>query len=135
MMVIGANLPPSIGRVESVAPYASLLNGKDSSRIVATQATIQTVVKLDRPSGKIFPGSKVNVEIIVAQRQRVVTLPSEAIQHSDDEPFVWVKDPQGRLTKRSIDLGLEGLTATEIKSGLRPGETVHLLPPNQPLPK
>jgi HlyD family secretion protein len=72
----------------------------------------------------------VNVEIILEQRQNVVVLNTEAVQRSEPQPFVWVRDSQNQATKRTIKLGLEGLITVEVTSGLRAGEQL-ILPPAQ----
>jgi HlyD family secretion protein len=73
----------------------------------------------------------VNVEIILQQRQKVVVLNTEVIVRSESKPFVWIRDSQGKAQKRSVTLGLEGLTQVEITSGLRPGDSV-VIPPPEP---
>jgi HlyD family secretion protein len=90
-------------------------------------------VLLDRPSKTLIPGSLVSVEIVTARRQNVVAIPPEAIQRSQEAPFVWLKDSQGKSKKQPIQLGLQGLQAIEVTSGLKAGEQLVIPPPDMSL--
>ncbi len=126
--VIGPNAQSFEGRVQSLSPIATTSSGNESqsSSQQAGQATVSAKVRLNTPSRKLIPGSQVNVEIVLQQRQNVVVLDTEAIQRSGEKPFVLVRDKQGKAQKKNITLGLEGLTNVEVTSGLRPGEQVVL---------
>jgi HlyD family secretion protein len=132
--VIGANPKIYRGRIQGLYPQAiapSLVEGASPQQ--SQQAIVPTTVQLDTPTRTLIPGSQVNVEIVLEQRQNVVTLDIEAVQDAQDAPFVWVMEDGNRVAKRSIALGLEGLTTVEVKSGLRPDETVVVPLPNQSL--
>lgn len=132
--VIGPNPQPFYGRVKSLYPQAiASENEEGSRRQSSTQSKVPATVQLDRPSRTLIPGSQVSVDIILEQRQNVVTLDLTAIMRSSSESFVWIQDDRGRAQKRIITPGLEGATTAEIKSGLRPGDRVILPPPETPL--
>ncbi|BBD66985.1 hypothetical protein NIES4072_57370 [Nostoc commune NIES-4072] len=126
--VIGPNAESFQGRVQSLSPIATTSSGNESqsSSQQPGQATVSAKVRLNTPSGKLIPGSQVNVEIILQQRQNVVVLDTEAIVRSEEKPYVLVRDKQGKAQKKNITLGLEGLTNVEVTSGLRPGDQVVL---------
>lgn len=133
--IIGPQAESFTGRVQSVSKVATtsensdLKKGEDSG-----QATVTATVKLDRPSQVLIPGSKVDVEIVVAARQNVVALGRDVIQGSRSEAFVWVRDAQGKAQKRPVTLGLEGLTTVEVtSSGLLPGDRVIVPQAESPL--
>ena len=132
--IIGPNAKEFSGRVESLFMMAGSGEdkGNDGSR-GGGQATVPATVRLDAPSGTLIPGSQVSVEIVLQQRQKVVVLNTEAIVRSQPKPFVWIRDSQGKAQKRPVILGLEGLTQVEVKSGLRPGESVVIPPPETAL--
>lgn len=134
--IIGPKAKPFTGRVHSLYILASgegnsSQNGRSENQ--AGQATVPAIVQLDKPTGTLIPGSQVNVEIILKQRQKVVVLGTEAIERSQSQPFVWIEDAENKAQKRPVTLGLEGLTQVEITSGLRPGDKVVLPPPEAPL--
>ncbi|MEG3908179.1 efflux RND transporter periplasmic adaptor subunit [Microcoleus sp. w2-18bC1] len=130
--IIGPNSNQFSGRVESLYILAQSgdSKGNDGSN-QGSQPTVPATVRLDAPTRTLIPGSQVNVEIILQQRQKVVVLNTEAIVRSESKPFVWIRDNQGKAQKRSVTLGLEGLTQVEVTSGLRSGDSV-VIPPPEP---
>ncbi|MFA9202137.1 MAG: efflux transporter periplasmic adaptor subunit, partial [Candidatus Nanopelagicaceae bacterium] len=46
------------------------------------------------------------------------------------QPFVWVKNEQGKAQKQPVTLGLEDLTSVEVTSGLQAGEQIILPSPD-----
>lgn len=132
--MIGPNPKQFSGRVESLYILAQSGDSKGNDRSnQGSQATVPATVRLDAPTRTLIPGSQVSVEIILQQRQKVVVLNTEAIVRSESKPFVWIRDSQGKAQKRSITLGLEGLTQVEVTSGLRPGDIAVIPPPESSL--
>ncbi|MBE9171185.1 efflux RND transporter periplasmic adaptor subunit [Pleurocapsales cyanobacterium LEGE 06147] len=137
---IGPNPEIFTGRVISLSPAATAQTDQkegESSNPFAqssdSQNKVDATVLLDKPSDSLIPGSQVNVEIILEQRQNVATLPIEAVQTTGTQPFVWVADSQDRAKKQPITPGLEGLELVEVTSGLKVGEQVILAPPDTAL--
>jgi HlyD family secretion protein len=134
--IIGPNPQIFTGRVESLYPQAVVASGTDGggqSDEQSGQATVPTTIQLDAPTQSLIPGGQVSVEIVLEQRKNVVTLGAEAIQRSPSEPFVWVLEDGNTVRQQPITLGLEGLTTVEITSGLKPGASVVLPPPDTAL--
>lgn len=132
--VIGPDPTVYAGRVYNIYPQAVVPgNNESASNNQETQATVPAVVKLDRPSRKLIPGAPVNVEILLDQRQNVVTLPTQALQRTEDETFVWIRDRQGKAQKQPITTGMEGVLNIEVTQGLQPGEQVIIPPADPPL--
>jgi HlyD family secretion protein len=137
---IGPNAKTFTGRLISLSPQAvppgsegdgggMMMGGSGGSD---SQARVNAIAILDKPSGTLIPGSQVSVEVVLQQRRNVTTIPLEVLQQGD-RPFVWVKDGNGKAQKRDIVLGLQGLTNAEVKSGLHAGEQIVQPPPNQNL--
>ena len=121
------------GRISRVSPQVvSEGGGSSAPGNGEQQGTVEAEAVLDEPSnGSLIPGSSVSVEIVLEQRQSVVTVPLEAIQTEGDRQFVWVKDSQGRAQQRTVTVGLQNLQSGEIVSGLQAGEEiVSGLPPD-----
>ncbi|WP_201278139.1 efflux RND transporter periplasmic adaptor subunit [Scytonema millei] len=110
--VIGPDRQTFTGRIQSLYPQAvgedeeeqsSSGGSKESSQSSSSdQPVVPSIVLLDTPTRTLIPGSRVNVEILLEQRQNVIVLPTEIVQRDDDdsEPFVWVRDSQGNAQKR-----------------------------------
>ncbi|MEC4894910.1 MAG: HlyD family efflux transporter periplasmic adaptor subunit [Oscillatoria sp. PMC 1051.18] len=129
--VIGPNPETYTGRVEEISLLANLGSGDNSGD--SSQAKVPAIVRLDNPTGSLIPGSQVSVEIIIEQQKNVLVLDAEAIQQEDDEAFVWLIDEQGRVSKQPVTLGLEALTAIQVKSGLSEGSRVAVPAPDTTL--
>lgn len=131
--VIGPDAQKFTGRIQSLYPQAVTPeeNQKQGSSNQSDQPTVPATVRLDTATRTLIPGSRVNVEIVLDQRQNVVALNTEAIQRSEPHPFVWLRDSQSKAQKRPITLGLEGLLNVEVTSGLRAGQQI-ILPPAEP---
>jgi len=131
--IIGPNPKQFLGRVEKLSLQAVPCDGQGKNRGQSGSAAVPATVKLYTLSNTLIPGSQVNIEIVLKQRQNVVILDTEAVVRSESKPFVWVRDSQGTAQKRPVAIGLEGLTQVEIASGLRAGDKVALAPPEPPL--
>ncbi|MDZ8228019.1 efflux RND transporter periplasmic adaptor subunit [Nostoc sp. ChiVER01] len=128
---IGPNAKTFTGHVQSLYPQALTSEAQKpegGGQNQSDQPTVPATIRLDTPTRTLLPGSRVNVEVVLQQRQNVVVLKTDAIVRSQPHPFVWVRDSQNQAQKRTINLGLEGLMTVEVTSGLQPGEQV-ILPP------
>lgn len=125
--VIGPNAQIYEGVVHELSPLAITENSDSGSS--SGQSSVPATIKLKTPTGSLIPGAQVSVEIIVQQLKDVVVLPIEVIQRDAPQPYIWTVDAQSQVQKQTIELGLEGVTEVEIKSGLAPGDEV-VLPPS-----
>lgn len=125
-------------RVTVIGPNPEIYTGElvELSRIVGAstssrgrdsgQLQISAQVRLSEPSRTLIPGTLVNVELILNQATDVVQIPLEAVQDREGDPFVWVVNAQDQAERRSIELGLEGLTMVEVTEGLAADEILIL---------
>lgn len=127
-------------RISTIGTLAETFTGKvESLSLIAkreeidNQTTVSAVVKLDRPSDKLIPGSQVSVDIILEQHQDVVVLPTQSIQRTEAGTFVWLQNKEGKAQKQPVTLGMEGITTIAVESGLQPGDRVILPSENSPL--
>lgn len=123
---IGPQAEELTGKVRKIAQIAAPANQDDQRG----QNSVRATIELDKPGQTLIPGSQASVEIIVAQRQQVVTLNTEMIQRDGETAFVWLGGAGNKAEKRPVTLGLEGLSTVEIKSGLKPGDRVILVTPD-----
>ena len=131
--MIGPNPQAFTGYVSRVSPQAVSESGDNFSRGGGEQpGKVEAEAILDAPSGgALIPGSVVSVEIILEQRQAVVTVPLTAIQNEGGSQFVWLKDQDGRAQKQEVTVGLQNLQSAEIISGLQAGDEIApALPPD-----
>jgi HlyD family secretion protein len=132
--VIGPDSKSYEGQVIAINPQAiSAAEGSSQGSAGGGQSRVPAVVRLDRPSGKLIPGSQASVEIIIQQRQKVLAVTLEEVQRNDATPFVWVQDRQKKARKHPVQLGLEGVTQVEIIKGLKLGDRVISVPVDSPI--
>lgn len=104
------------GKTRSVSPYVL--------EIAKQARTVEVEVDLDQVPNdvRLLVGYSADVEIIVARREGVVRVPSEALHR---EGYVYVVDGSTqRLVRRPVTVGLGNWQHTEIREGLRAGERV-----------
>lgn len=109
----GKTLP---GKVRRVAPYVSA---------VEKQArTVDIEVDFDQPeaAGKLLVGYSADVEIILAGRDKVLRVPTSAIQEGGR--VLLLNPDSGKLEERRIKSGLSNWEYTEISEGLQAGERI-----------
>lgn len=76
---------------------------------------------VDNESGLWKPGTFVTAEIVLSQDRVAVLVPHEAIQTVGSQAVVFVSDGCG-FEKRPVTVGKNNSIATEVLSGLKPGE-------------
>jgi len=124
MRVTFDGLPERVwdGKVARVSPGLREVGGREVSDVLG---------EVRDASGELPPNASVNVEIVAGERTGVLLVPRAALQRDGDRRFVFVPD-HGRARRRDVRLGLVGLVAVEVVSGLAEGDAV-LLPGATPL--
>jgi RND family efflux transporter MFP subunit len=89
--------------------------------------TMETEIDVPNKDLSIDPGMYANTYVQLAHMENVLTLPLLAV-HRDDSgaTSVLVLDSQNRVTRRPVELGIQGSLLTEVKSGLELGDRVVL---------
>ena len=80
-------------------------------------------------SSRFLPGMSASVSIITETRHDCLTVPIGSISYKNRESAVWVVMKGGRVERRMIDTGIQGIERMEVRSGLEPGETIVTGPP------
>lgn len=106
---------PTLNR--SFAGRVARFTGKISS----STRTMETEVDVPNPNLLLMPGMYAEVDLTLARRIRVLTIPSAAI---DPNHQVMVVTPNNRLEVRTLTVGMESADKVEIKSGLNDGDLV-----------
>ncbi len=102
------------GRLVRVASYVL--------DVVEQNRTVEIEAELDDPAvaESFLPGTSADIEVILSRREDVLQIPTGAIG-PEDKVLVVV---EGRLVERVVVTGLRNWRTTEIKEGLREGESV-----------
>jgi HlyD family secretion protein/macrolide-specific efflux system membrane fusion protein len=64
------------------------------------------------------------VQIVVAEKPEVLLIPNNALKWVDGRQVVFVQAPDGSVRRVTPELGLAGVTHSEVAEGLAEGEKV-----------
>lgn len=104
------------GRVERIA-----IRGVNISNVVTFEVKIE-VISSDK--GLLRPEMTANVDIIVAARDNVLSVPSDAIVRREGKPHVTVVKASGEKEDRPVKTGISDGQRIEVSTGVAEGETV-----------
>jgi RND family efflux transporter MFP subunit len=86
--------------------------------------TMETEVDVENKDLSIVPGMYANTEFQIAHVQDVLTVPVGAIVVRNHQQVAYVLDSGNHVRIRPVQVGLEGSTLAEVKSGLANGDRV-----------
>ncbi len=110
---------PVKANIERIAPIAKVVNNIKGFEMRAL---------IKENDGRLKPGMSVSMSVPIAVASQAVSIPVSAIFRENKENVVYVREA-GKTEKRSVVIGINDLSHTEIKSGLNAGEQVLLVPP------
>lgn len=92
-----------------------------SGKLSSATRSMETEVDVSNPNLVLLPGMYAEVDLTLQKRNRVLTIPTAAV---DPDRKVMVVTPNNRIEVRTIGLGLESPDRIEVKSGLNDGDLV-----------
>jgi len=101
------------GRIEVIEPV--LDEATRSARVIA---------EAKNPDGKFRPGMSANIVAILAERDRALTIPSEAVFVEGSQSLVYVIKADSTVARTPVSLGTRMSEAVEVLSGLQAGDQV-----------
>ncbi len=108
--------------------YGKVTKIASASTIKDNVVTYETTITLQDTGGLLRPDMTTDVSLILGKHPNVLTIPSEAIHQQVARSFVYVmhQERQGadRVEVRTIKSGFDDGSRTEIKEGLKEGESV-----------
>ncbi len=104
-------------------PYQGLVDFADPV-VDTTTGTFSVRAEMPNPEGRLLPGEKTKVKVLLDVLQGVMTVPAVAVQKSGNEKYVYVVSPEGIVERRDIVAGETVGKVTEVQRGVNPGELV-----------
>jgi len=104
-------------------PFAGAINLVYPTLNAATR-TVPVRIEIANPEGLLKPAMFANVEIPVAGKGEVLTVPSSAVIDSGTRQIVLVQLAPGRFDPRVVKLGSRGENYVEVLEGVAAGEEV-----------
>lgn len=92
---------------------------------VGTRTVGETITDIDNSDHKLLPDVNVNVNIVTAQRDKVLTVAREAVHDLDGKRYVY-KIVDNKLQAQEVQIGISSLTHVQITQGLSDGEQIAL---------
>jgi RND family efflux transporter MFP subunit len=86
--------------------------------------TMHTEVDVANPGRLLMPGMYAETTLTLEEKDNVLVVPLQAVNHVGDQITVYVVTPTGKVEDRVVNLGLQTSTEAEIVSGLAEGELV-----------
>jgi RND family efflux transporter MFP subunit len=90
----------------------------------AETRTVQVRIELPNPGQLLKPGMFAQVELAVAAKSKVVTVPLSAVIDSGTRRIVLVQANEGRFEPREVKLGARSDNYVEVLEGVQDGEQV-----------
>ena len=92
----------------------------------ASAGSVHGIFELENPTGRLSPGMRVELNIIVSSREDVISIPEDAIQGDPSARVVYLKDfeLENAFVKASVVLGKSNGGWVEVLEGLFPGDEV-----------
>ena len=90
----------------------------------AETRTVQVRIELPNPGQLLKPGMFAQVELAVAAKSNVVTIPLSAVIDSGTRRIVLVQAKEGRFEPREVKLGARSDNYVEVLEGVKDGEQV-----------
>ena len=119
------------GVVASKAP-ASLTSSQAGATNTSASASSNQVVRFEVKvrvtdgDARLRPGMTASVDILLDRKTKVTKIPTEAIRPDETVMIMTGTKEKPVLTPRKVTLGLRSDSATEVISGIKPGEKVEV---------
>src|SRR4029079_11561272 len=113
--VITPGLPGTVftGRVSAILPAVD-----------PTTRTLKARIEVTNTGGRLVPGMFATIEFPPTRRKDGVLVPSEAVIRTGSRTIVIVAQGEGRFAPVDVETGIESDGRTEIRKGIRTGESV-----------
>ena len=89
-----------------------------------TSGTVQLKAQFPNPNRRLWPGTFVNIELVVQTIRNGLTIPTAAVQQGPHGPYVFAVGKDNRATVREVTVTQRDRGVALIGSGLQPDETV-----------
>lgn len=114
--------------IERIEPGPTTLASEATGTGGNTAIYYHAIFEVPNPQGVLRPSMTVQVSVLLAKAERVLTIPSAALGERVAPAIylVQVIDAKGHLDSRRVAVGLNNNVHAEVRSGLRLGERVVL---------
>jgi HlyD family secretion protein len=121
--------------------HGTVMQVRKSPTTTQNVVTYETIISVENPEQKLFPGMTADVSILVSERKDVLKIPNTALRYSPSDGAVYDGTPPQKLERSQrlvystsadgaklkpviIKTGITDGTDTEVTEGLKAGEAV-----------
>jgi len=94
------------------------------NQIDQTTGTLKLRANFDNKNNRLFPNQFVNVRLLVQLKQNVTLIPTATVQRNSQTTYVFLVQPNSKVTVRPITIGTTEGDDCEVTSGLASGDMV-----------
>lgn len=110
------------GKITFMAPFGTADLRVPDLRVFPTQIAFAA-------GDGVRPGISANASVLVAREKDCLAVPVSGIFVEGADRVVYVRDETGEWDRRAVVLGLSSAGWTQVKDGVKPGETISLVRP------
>lgn len=86
--------------------------------------SVRVIARATNPEGRLRPGMSADIAVVLAHRERTLTVPAEAVFAQGDQFLVYRLQDDGTVAPAPVRLGARTPSAVEIVEGLAEGDVV-----------
>ena len=94
------------------------------NQVDALSGTIKLKAEFDNKDRRLWPGLAVTVALQIGVAKNAILIPTQAVQHGEDNLFVYVVDDQNKVVLRKVKIAHQDAVETAIADGVKEGERV-----------
>jgi RND family efflux transporter MFP subunit len=92
--------------------------------VEADTRTMHTEVDVPNPNRVLMPGVYAEATLTLERQKGALSVPQQAVLREPGRSSVWRVEPDGRVEKTEVSLGMENPEEVEVLSGLKDGDLV-----------
>ena len=104
-------------------PYRGIVDFADPA-VDTKSGTFSVRAEMPNPEGRLLPGEKTKVRVLLDVLKDAMTIPAVAVRHDEDGSYVYVVSTEGSVESRPVLVGEKVGDRVVVEKGLAPGEMV-----------
>jgi multidrug efflux system membrane fusion protein len=90
-----------------------------------TTGTIRLKASFNNDANRLWPGQFVETRLLLRTERQVVAVPARAVQHAQDELYVYLVKPDSTVKRQAVEAEDRGPVMV-ISKGIEPGQNIVL---------
>ncbi|KLK92248.1 hypothetical protein AA309_15635 [Microvirga vignae] len=95
-----------------------------NNEVDSTSGTIMLKARFDNKDHKLWPGAFVQIRVVTKVEPNAIVVPSQAVQHGPNGPYVWIVSGDQTTQPQPVELGQIMNDRTVVADGLSNGDRI-----------